>query len=322
MLATRKWCCAFALSLLVAAGCDNPSKIAPVAIGDAWYVATDDLNREVPLAKSPQRIISLTPANTEMLFAVGAGDKVVGVTTFCNFPPEAQQRTKVGGFLSKSINRETLLSLKPDLVLAGRSHDGILKDLNKFGIPTLILEPQSLQDILRVTESIGNITDRKEQAEQVTSAFRVRLQRVRTAVSTLQAEDVRTVYYEVWNRPLTTAGQGSFIHELIVEAGGKNIFADLDSPFPRVSEESLLVRNPSVILAPTSASTDNKKALMLARSAWSNINAIVNKDVHFIDEDIVSRPGPRVIDALEAMVTAIYPQLDLGDIAPSRGSTE
>jgi len=256
----------------------------------------------------PQRIISLSPSTTETLFAIGAGDQVVGVTSYCNYPEEAASREIVGGFSAKTISIETIISLNPDLVIAGVSaHQPIADTLRAAGIAVLSIEPKSVDDIKSVIEELGIITGHKEQGKAVSDDITKRIDAVSSKLSMLD-ERVR-VFYEVWDAPLMTAGPESFTGQMISYAGGDNIFSDVEGDYPQVSSEVLISRNPQAILASNSHGEKLTLDAMKEREGWVNIDAFKNNNVILLDGNIVSRPGPRVIDAIEMIASSLYPEL-------------
>jgi len=213
---------------------------AGAAAPDQALNITDDLGRSVTLAATPQRIVSLAPSVTEILFAVGAGPQLVGNTTFCNFPPEAKTLPKIGGFSVKSISVEAVVGLKPDLVIAGTaSQKPVVASLEQFKIPILVLAPDSFEKVYASIQEIGTLTGHAAQAEQVVAQMRGRVDAVAAKVAGISATERPGVFWEVHDDPLMTAGPHTFIGQMITLAGATNIFADATENYPQISAETV-----------------------------------------------------------------------------------
>jgi iron complex transport system substrate-binding protein len=270
---------------------------------------TDDLGREVTVEAEPERIVSLLPSNTEILFAIGAGDQVVGVTSYCNYPEEATTREQVGGITNKSLSVETIVALEPDLVLASGSQDEIIPTLEETGLIVIALKPATFDDIFANIEMVGQATGHTDQATVLTADLRSRVEAVSTKVNTIPADSRPTVFYEVWHDPLMTAGPKTFIGQLIELAGGKSIFDEVSEDWPQVSAEVILARNPDVILGPDSHGEELTVEKISARTGWANITAVQNEQIYILDGNAISRPGPRIVDMLEEVARDLYPDL-------------
>ncbi len=271
---------------------------------------TDSLGRQVTLEQAPARIVSLAPSNTEILFAVGAGDAVVGVTKYCDYPAEAQQLPQVGGFSAKTISVETIVSLKPDLVLANApGHEPLLEALEQAGINVIAISAASFEDVYANIELVGQVTGHQEEAKQVVDQMKARVAAVAEKIATIAPENRPTVFWEVWDEPLMTAGPNTFIGQMIEMAGGINIFADLTEDYPQISMEEVIQRNPDVIMGPDSHGDKLDPDQLVSRPGWEHIEAVKNGRVYLIDGSISSRPGPRLVDALETIAAALYPEV-------------
>lgn len=269
----------------------------------------------------PRRIVSLLPADTEILFAVGAGDQVVGVTEFCDWPPEARSRDKVGGIAGKSISLERLLVLQPDLVLTGGDfHREVIEALEKRGIPVFAVDPRSFRQIGEALETVGRLTGHAAEARRRVAAMRAQQQRVAALAAGVPAAERPRVFWEVWDNPLMTVGAGVFLSEAIRLAGGIVLFDDLQADYPVVSAEEVVARDPQVILS----TRDHAEALtpprLAARPGWSGVQAVRDGRIHLLDSDIVSRPGPRAVNALGLIARALWPEAfrrEFGDADPA-----
>ena len=272
---------------------------------------TDVLGRQVTIKALPQRIVSLAPSNTERLFAVGAWNTVVGVTTVDTYPPAVAAVRKVGGFVPKNISVETIVSLKPDLALsAGELQRPTIEVLERFGIPVVAIEdPGSFDEVYAAITLVGRLTDHEQEASRVVEEMQVRLARVLQAVATLPQEKRVTVFYEVYDEPLMTVGRSTIIGQLLEMAGGINVFADLSGRYPQVSSEEVVKRNPSCILGHTGHQFALTPSQIGQRPGWSHITAVKQHCIRLLNGDTVARPGPRLAEALEAIAKALYPDL-------------
>lgn len=297
---------------VVSLGCDrqpeaSQSSANPVPQPNEIRVK-DRLQRELRFSSVPQRIISLAPATTELMFAIGAGGQLVGATKNCNFPPAAESLTRVGGGTLESLSREVIVSLQPDLVLCRWDHHQPLMDtLEQFHIQTLAIGPETLEELFAEATMLGEITGHAAKSEQLVSQMKQRLDRITAKVKLISESERRKVFYEVWDEPLMTAGPGSFIGEALTLAGMKNIFSDVTTAYPKVSDELVVERNPDVILSPSTHASRVTVEQMLQRQGWGDIKAIREKQVFIIDGDHISRCGPRLLDAIEEMIRKVYP---------------
>jgi iron complex transport system substrate-binding protein len=270
----------------------------------------DGLGREVTIAAPPQRIVSLLPSNTEILFTLGLGDRVVGVTQYDTFPAEAQEKTKIGGMTVESISLETILALEPDLVLAHDAHQQQVIDLlTDNGLTVFAVNSTGLADVYRAIEWIGRIADIQPQAAALNLQIQTDIAAISAKIEQIPVDQRPTVFYEVWSEPLLTAGPETFIGQLISLAGGRNIFADVAQDFPEISPEEVIARNPAVILSSQFSAENLAPEALAARPGWSEIEAVKNGRIHFLTDDFISRPGPRLALALQELVKALYPDL-------------
>ena len=283
---------------------------ATAASGFPLYL-TDTLGRQVTVKALPQRIVSLAPSNTERLFAVGAWATVVGVTTADTYPPEVAALPKVGGFVPKSISIETIVSLKPDLVLAaGALQRPAIEALERLGIPVVAIEdPKNFDEVYAAITLVGRLTGHEQEASQVVQAMQTRLARVQQAVASLPQDKRVTVFYEVYDEPLMTAGPSTIIGQMVEMAGGVNVFADLPGRYPQVSSEEVVKRNPDCILGLKGHKLALTPTQIQQRPGWQHITAVQRQCIHLLDDDAVARSGPRLGEALETIAKALYPEL-------------
>ena len=296
----KKAACVVICALLLAtlgAGCTQLSSNQTTQSGG--ITVTDDAGRTVTVAQTPHRIISLAPSITEDLFALGLGGKVVGDTTYDNYPPAAVNITKVGGFSSPSI--EKIVSLNPDIVFASSlENNTLLSTLSGYGIPTVVINPTSLTGILNDLSLIGKVTGSTGNS----SALVANLTQKMTANSISVSSHPRVLYL-VWYNPIMSAGADTFEGDIIAHAGGINVaqLANV-SGYGTMSKESIVALNPSVIIA---NSAMNSTAVQQVKSdpALATVDAVKNGKIYILDSDIISRPGPRAFDALEQIAGII-----------------
>lgn len=268
----------------------------------------DDMGRKVTLAAQPQKLISLAPSNTEILFALGLGEKVVGVDDYSDYPPEAAAVAKIGGFSKPNV--EKIVDLKPDLVLASSMHEQAVKQLEQLGVPTAVVDPKTVDEVLTSIKWIGRATGAEERAGQLVAQMEERIQRVRALVQEIPEEKKPLVYYEVYSDPLMSAGPKTLIGQLIELAGGRNIARTAETDYPKFSAEAIIKANPEIIIFPRFHGTASLTVEQVkARSGWEEISAIKNNRIYSIDANIISRPGPRVVEALEQLTQMIHPEL-------------
>ena len=270
---------------------------------------TDQLGRTVLLNGTPQRIISLAPANTEILFALGLGDKIVGDTDYCNYPAEAQNVSKVGGFSTPNI--EKIVALEPDVVFAAPIHEAkVIPQLENLGIKVVALAPKTINDTYDAIGLVGDVAGVQKAADTLTKNMKTRISTVTRLVANLSDEERPDVFYVVWvtNGLPTTAGGDTLQSQLIELAGGKNIFANL-SGYKTVSPETVLDRNPDIIIVSTGMGSGADAPLQWAQneSRLQVTNAYKEEKIFSINTDLTGRFGPRIVDALEEMFRLIQP---------------
>lgn len=270
----------------------------------------DGLGRAVTIELPVEKIVSLAPSNTEILFAVGAVDMVVGVTEYCNFPEEALEIEKVGGFSADTMSVETIVSLEPDVVFAYGDRQGdIITALEELDITVYVLYPSDMIDVFFNIFTVGQITGNEEQAEAVITDMEDRTAAVVEAVAEIEEDEKVLVFWEIFDEPLMTTGPATFIGQLIEMAGGVNIFADLEGEYLQINAEEVIARDPQAIMGSDTHGEKLTPEMIGARPGWDQIDAVKNERILLIPGDIVSRAGPRLADAVEAIALALYPEL-------------
>ena len=254
---------------------------------------------------SNQRFISLSPAATEILFALGLGELIVGDTTFCNYPEQALAVPKVGTFSEANI--EKVIFLNPDIIFAtGLEQAQTVRRLKQVGLKVFVSDPKSLAELIQSIIQIGRLTGKESEAEALVLALQGRIDIIKSKVERIPQDKKPKVFIEIWHDPLMTAGSGSIVDELIALSGGVNIANDTQKPYSRFSAEVAIQRNPDVIILGY-MTKDNTKDLVSNRFGWKNINAVRNKRViSDINPDLILRPGPRIVDGLEEIHKRLY----------------
>ena len=262
-------------------------------------IFTDALQRQVSVSIPVKRIVSMAPNVTEMLFAIGLSDEIVGVTDFCDYPEAARKKARIGGYNNPNI--EAILALTPDLIVAtpdGYSKERIQK-LDEAGMPVFLVNPIMIDEILEAMLSLGRVTGKESKAKQVVMNLRARVDAVKEAASLISAEDRPKVFYEIGRDPLITAGPGNFVDNLITVAGGVNIASDASSDWPNYSVEAVIMKAPDIII--TASHTGSVENTADTWHRYRTIPAVQNNKIYTVDPDILLRPGPRIADGLEEL---------------------
>ena len=282
------------------------SLTANIAIASNFPVTVkDDAGRTVKVAKEPKRIISTAPDTTEILFALGLGNRVVGVSTYCNYPEEAKTKEKIGTFQDPNI--EKVLALKPDLVIStGGVQRQFIERLEKMGIPVYTSYPHNLDEVLKSIYKIGLVTGAEKEAKDLIFDLKFRIARVTSKVS--KVKNKPRVFFELWHEPLMSAGPGSFIDDLIKKAGGINLAGNARTAYPIFSLEQLVKEDPDVIIAAESSMGGNPSDIA-KRPGWEMLKAVKNQKIFTINDDIIFRAGPRLVIALETIAKYLHPEL-------------
>ncbi len=270
---------------------------------------TDAAGRTINLARPATRIISLAPSITEILFSLGLDEEIVGVTPFCDYPPEAKEKPKVGGFVSP--NYESLVALRPDMILGIKDLQGpqLVEDLDRLRLPAYFSDPSSVKQILDEIRNIGKLTGRDAQALALANRMRERIDRIRSKIS---GHHNPKVLYIFWNDPLMTIGKGSFIAEIIDLAGGINIGPKDRKGYFLFNLEEVLVKNPDVLIFASEMGENGVAAEQKRWKQWTHLSAVKNNRLYSIDSNLLHRPGPRIVDALETLAHLLHPELFKG----------
>ena len=273
------------------------------------FEITDQLGRVVRLDTFPERIISLSPGNTEILFALGLDDRLVAVTDYCNYPPEAETKPSIGGYSTPNI--EEIIALSPDMILATSIHEKrIIPQLEEKGMAVLALDPKTLDEVLAAISLAGEVTGKETEAAALVADMRDRIKAVTDKTDGLSQEQRPRVFFVTWHDPLMAPGSGTRHDELIRLAGGQNIGQELTG-YSEISLEAVINANPEVIIAGVGMGTGKDQTFQFVydESRLSDTDALRNNRVYAVYTDLAGRPGPRIIDALEQFAQFIHPEL-------------
>lgn len=281
---------------LVLSGCGG-TKSDPPASGRTF---TDGLGRVIVLPERIERAVSLAPSVTEMIFAAGAGDRLVGVTSFCDYPEAAKQIKKIGDTMTPNI--EVIAALQPQVVFVTTASQiqGFMGKLESQNIAVFVTDPKSVGAVEANLRQFGEIFETQRTANAEADKLSDRLADLDKKLSGVERPKT---FVQISKEPLYTAGQGSYLTELIEKAGGVSVTKDVPTAFPKLSKETAVAMDPDVIIL--SASDDNKEP----NDIFRNSPAVKNGRVYSINADIISRPGPRMADAAEQMAKMLHPEI-------------
>jgi iron complex transport system substrate-binding protein len=265
----------------------------------------DDLGRKLYLAKAPTRLVSLAPSVTEILFALGVGDRLVAVTPFCDYPPEA---TRIGKIDGARPSVESLIALRPDLILTPRAfiQPALIEKLEQLKIPLFLMDAHTAEDVLSHIHTVGRMVERSDTATNLVSDMRRRIQYVKERTTSLPRP---RLLYVLNSRPLITVGPGSFIHQLIELAGAENIASAMGQGYPRISLEDVLRYDPEVLLFPVGTSGGIPSQEQRQWQQWAGMSAVRTHRLYQLESVLLERPGPRLVEGLERLATLLHPDV-------------
>lgn len=280
----------------------DTSEPASTEVGITYpLTVVDSAGRSVTFDQMPERLVSSVPSNTEIIYALGKGEQLVGVSVYCNYPEEALSVNKIGDY--NGPNLELIIDAKPDVFFAAWLSDEVLTQLEGAGIPVLLINPGNIEETYKSIKDIGDVIGSSDEAKLLIDAMRAKQENI---IQIAKGYQPKTVFYEIWHDPLMTVGPGSFINELITMANGVNIAQDAESAYPEYSLELLISKNPQVYM--TSDDGFKTPEDIFGRPGYENIEAIKTGQVFLLHPDITSRPGPRIIDGLEMIAMAVHPE--------------
>ena len=265
---------------------------------------TDQTGRRVTLEAPPRRIVSLVPSVTELIFAIGAQDLLVGVTDFCDYPPAARRKPSVGGMLAPSL--ETLVALKPDLVVAttAGNREETVTQLGQLGIPVYLVNPERIAGVLDLISRLGGLTHHEGEATRLLASLQARVDAV---VARVKGRPRPRVLYVLWPDPLIVPGRGALVSELLTLAGGDSVTSDVGEQYPQLSLEAAVARSPEVIILASHGSGQGR----MAREKWErfrSVPAVKAGHLYIADGNLLHRYGPRMVDGLEGLARLIHPE--------------
>ncbi len=267
----------------------------------------DDVGTTVMVDANPGRIVSLSPGATEILFALGAGNRLVGTCSFCDWPAAARACAKVGDFAHPSL--EAILAARPDLIVAtGGPQRELVFKLRTGRVPVLVLYPATLEAVFANITTLGRAVHRERQAATLASRLRGRIATLTAGIADLPAFARPVVYFEVWADPLMAIGDTSYAGELIRLAGGVNVSRGAAGEYPRLSAETVLAANPGVIILSHCDDPAGPAAAVARRPGWANLAAVKAGRVYAdLNMDLIVRPGPRLADGLDQLIRRFHP---------------
>jgi iron complex transport system substrate-binding protein len=265
---------------------------------------TDEAGRHLRVPERIDRIVSLAPNLTEIVYAVGAGDRLVGDTEYCDYPEEAKKVAKVGDTMHPSAER--IIALKPQIVLVSTASqlEAFTKQLDEQKISVYVTNPQSLEKVFQSIATLGDLFGQHDKAASLVADLRRRAEAVEVATKT--AKPLR-VFFQVSGEPLYTIGREAYLTDLIRRAGGVSVTAEVPGAFPRYSDEAALAARPDAIILPTGGSMGSANAAVAA--PLKNSPAVLNNRVYKLNDDHLNRPGPRLVYGLEEMARALHPEI-------------
>ena len=272
--------------------------------GSKAFTIIDDYGRAVTIDGTPQRIVSVAPTPTEILFAVGAGGQVVGVDDYSDYPAATANLTKVGSY---TLNTEAIVALQPDLIVAGdlvpRAQ---LEQIASQGIPYVLFADRTLEDVFKTIRLAGVITGHVDEADQLATELsdRVDAVKAKTLAPNMTTPKVYVEYYPLW-----TYGPGSFGDDMISLAGGTNIAHNASSEYPEITNEFIIAQDPEIIVYTTGVMSTTTNTSIASRPGWENITAVETDHMYSIDDNLLSRYGPRIVDGFEQLAAIIHPEL-------------
>lgn len=247
----------------------------------------------------PSKIIALSPVSVEILYAVGAENQIAAVCDLADFPEEAKNKPHVGGFDGKTISMESILSYKPDFVyLTDVMHNYMIKELESYGIQYYISKATDINSVQQEILDIGKLTGHLEKANSIVLEMKEKIESLCN-----KTQNPVSIYYEIWNSPYMTIGSESFINDIIACTNSINIFNDIQDSYPIISEESIIKKQPQIILLPASNGITIEQVKQ--RKGWDSIPAVKNNKVFIIDDNLYTRAGPRIPLVIEDLISIL-----------------
>jgi iron complex transport system substrate-binding protein len=293
--------CVVAIAAILLTACGNSSRRSSSV---PTHEVTDEAGRRVIVPDKIDRIVSLAPNLTEIVYAVGAGEQLIGDTEYCDYPSQAKAVAKIGDTMHPSIER--IIALKPQIVLVSTASqlEAFTRQLDQQNIAVYVTNPQSLEDVFKSIQSLGVLFGHGDSTNTLVADLRARAAAVE--VATKAVKPIR-VFYQVSDEPLYTIGREAYLTDLIGRAGGVSVTADVPGAFPRFSDETALAAKPDAIILPTGGAMGSANSKVAA--PLKNSPAVLNNRIWKINENLLQRPGPRLVDGLEEMARALHPEV-------------
>lgn len=269
-------------------------------------MVTDEIGRNINIVPTPQRIVSLAPGLTEILYALGLDEKIAGVTSYCNWPKQALKKPKIGGFTNPSV--EKIVSLKPDLIIvtADGNRKDIMQKLERVGLSVYVTNPSDTAGILKSILDIGEITNRQKEARRLVNQLQKRLNYIEVQV---RLKSKPKVFFQIGLEPVITVGKGTLINETIERAGGINVAGHDTARYPRYSAEGIMQASPEIVLFAPMA---NDREFTAVKKFWQELKgvpAVKNNKIYPVNTDLIGRASPRIVDAIEQMALIFHPEI-------------
>jgi iron complex transport system substrate-binding protein len=279
--------------------------LLPISVEGQERLLIDEIGRKVKIPHSAKRIVSLAPSITEILFALGLNEEIVGVTSFCDYPEAALAKPKIGGFVNPSI--EKIISLKPDLIIGTRDGNRLetIHRLNDLGFSVYVVNPKGFDGVIKTIQNIGEIVARKDESKRIIKNTMTRKENI---VRLTQSLPKPKVFFQIGNAPIITVGRGSLGDDLISLAGGKSISEDELVTYPLYSIETILSKAPEIIIMSSMESKKDYSNLVKMWQNWKTIPAAEKNAIYVIDSNLVDRPTPRIVEGLETLARLIHPE--------------
>lgn len=282
----------------------------------------DEMGRSVRVAARVERIVSLAPNVTETLYALGLAEKLAGVSDFCDYPPDARSKPRVGGVLNPSI--EAIVALRPDVVLAAKTANRreTVESLERLGIPVYTTAPGNVAEILTSVRHVAEVCGISSRGEELAASLSLRLDALR---ATLTGRKPRRVLFVVWTDPLVTIGPGTFLADALRYAGAESVVSDVAQEWPRLNLEEMVRLQPEYLVFADSHSESSSEALaaraseLATRPGWRRLAAVKEKRIVIIS-DAINRPAPRLVDAIEQLARALHPEAFIAPNAPPKSA--
>lgn len=272
---------------------------------------SDSLGRRVDVPLPPARIVSLAPNLTEILYALGLGDRIVAVTQFSTHPTEASRKPRVGSYAR--LNVEKIISMRPDLVIGTKDGNNprTVKLLDQAGIPVYVVNPRKVMDMVSTIREVGKLCGAEKKAQKLASRIEIRMRRISRKTAGIEKP---LVFLQINIKPMMSVNRNTYHHDVIRLAGGRNMTGDEPITYPRISLEEVLQRNPEVIIISSMERGGRYEKARRSWYRWATLRAVKNNRVHLVNSDLLDRPSPRLMSGLEILVRLFHPELDWGGI--------